>query len=191
MPFNKAIEKIINIEGGYVNDPQDSGGETMAGISRRYNPQWVGWELVDQAKSTNRTPTVEEMWQSIHKFYLDHYWTPIRGNELLNDDVSLTLFDTAVHMGTCRAGLYLQQSLNLLNRDKFSWPEILEDGRIGPVTIATLSLCLNEPFGSQHLINVIQTLRGMHYIQRVRQKPSQERYLRGWLNRRRKLTGVS
>mgnify|MGYP002957326922 CR=1 FL=1 len=36
--FNEEFKKVILVEGGYVNDPDDAGGETYLGISRRYNP---------------------------------------------------------------------------------------------------------------------------------------------------------
>ena len=36
--FIKSFEEIIGIEGGYVNDPKDKGGETKYGISKRSYP---------------------------------------------------------------------------------------------------------------------------------------------------------
>ena len=35
-------------EGGFVNDPKDPGGMTMAGISRKTFPNWIGWKEVDK-----------------------------------------------------------------------------------------------------------------------------------------------
>ena len=34
------ISKTLETEGGYVNDPSDSGGETYCGIARNSNPNW-------------------------------------------------------------------------------------------------------------------------------------------------------
>ncbi len=48
--FQKALAHTLEFEGGYANDPADSGGETFRGISRRNWPQWEGWPLIDQAK---------------------------------------------------------------------------------------------------------------------------------------------
>ena len=111
------------------------------------------------------------------------YWDPVRCSDLQDDAVTLAVFDTSVNLGTQRAATFLQEALNLLNRNGSSWPEILEDGRIGAVTLATLQRCLRERHGSEDIVLVIHTLRGMHYINRVRQKSSQEKYLRGWLRR--------
>ena len=36
--FNEIIEKVLDHEGGYVNDPTDRGGETNFGIAKRFYP---------------------------------------------------------------------------------------------------------------------------------------------------------
>ena len=36
--FDRAFAAIVGVEGGYVNDPKDPGGETKFGLSHRANP---------------------------------------------------------------------------------------------------------------------------------------------------------
>ena len=36
--FNEIIEVVLEHEGGYVNDPDDAGGETKYGIAKRWYP---------------------------------------------------------------------------------------------------------------------------------------------------------
>ena len=48
--FDAAMDYMQPYEGGYVCDPDDSGGDTFRGISRRVWPNWDGWDLIDQAK---------------------------------------------------------------------------------------------------------------------------------------------
>ena len=36
--FNDIIEVVLHHEGGYVNDPDDPGGETNFGIAKRSHP---------------------------------------------------------------------------------------------------------------------------------------------------------
>ena len=36
--FDEIIEKVLEHEGGYVNDPDDLGGETKYGITKRFYP---------------------------------------------------------------------------------------------------------------------------------------------------------
>ena len=38
MEFNEIIEKVLEHEGGYVNDKDDLGGETKYGITKRFYP---------------------------------------------------------------------------------------------------------------------------------------------------------
>ena len=39
--FERAIDKTLAWEGGYVNDPKDPGGETKYGISKRAIQMWI------------------------------------------------------------------------------------------------------------------------------------------------------
>ncbi len=58
-------------EGGYTNDPVDVGGETYRGIARRYNPQWEGWDLIDDTKPNIKHTNLDPY---VHKFYEEKYW---------------------------------------------------------------------------------------------------------------------
>lgn len=49
--FNLAFSKMLSHEGGYINDPDDLGGETYKGIARNSHGAWSGWTLIDQFKS--------------------------------------------------------------------------------------------------------------------------------------------
>lgn len=46
-----AIERILPLEGGYVNDPNDSGGETIFGITRKNFPALKLWNFVDHVNN--------------------------------------------------------------------------------------------------------------------------------------------
>lgn len=53
--FKTAYKKIEAAEGGYCFDPDDAGGETYKGISRRANPNWNGWISIDAIKKAHPT----------------------------------------------------------------------------------------------------------------------------------------
>ena len=79
----------------------DSGGETWSGISRKANPSWSGWKILDQIKNKKNgqkisTPELEELKQSL---YRNNYWNPICGAEIKNQKVANDLYDTGVNMG--------------------------------------------------------------------------------------------
>jgi len=49
--FDTAFEIVVGVEGGYVNDPKDPGGETKFGLSKRANPDLdIANLTVDSAK---------------------------------------------------------------------------------------------------------------------------------------------
>ena len=48
--FIKAFNKLIKAEGGYVNDPDDNGGETFMGITRKNHPNCKMWIVIDEYK---------------------------------------------------------------------------------------------------------------------------------------------
>ena len=67
--YNIAYNKVIKIEGGYVNDPDDAGGETYMGISRKFNPNAKFWKVIDEIKSINNNITNKEMNAILKKSY--------------------------------------------------------------------------------------------------------------------------
>ena len=81
--FEAAFEIVVGVEGGYVNDPDDPGGETKYGISKRMYPS------LDIANLTR------EQAQSI---YLQDYWNRCKC-DTLSWEWALCLFDCAVNQG--------------------------------------------------------------------------------------------
>ena len=114
--FNEIIEKILDHEGGYVNDPTDRGGETKYGISKRAYPNVDIKSLtLDQAK----------------KIYHQDYW---RGGKC--DEVPPRLryiyFDCCVNFGISGAIKVLQRTANSKGAD------LKVDGKIGSKTIKSI-----------------------------------------------------
>ncbi len=92
--FDRAIKFVLYHEGGYVNNPNDPGGETNFGISKRAYPRLDIKHLTeDQARD----------------IYKKDYWMPC-GADALSDELALIHFDTAVNMGLKRAGILLETS---------------------------------------------------------------------------------
>ena len=80
--FYDAFDFVIAREGGYVNDPDDPGGETKWGISKRSHPnEDIKRMTVDRAK----------------EIYLAEYWIPT--SDSLPYPADLVAFDAAVNQG--------------------------------------------------------------------------------------------
>lgn len=108
--FEAAVGFVLKdkIEGGYVNDPRDPGGETNFGISKRSYPK------VDM-KSLTREGAVA--------IYKRDYWDA-PGCADLPPALAVALFDCAVNQGAGIAPKLLQRALG-----------VNADGVIGPRTL--------------------------------------------------------
>jgi len=91
--FEPAIQALLDWEGGYVDNPDDPGGKTKYGISKKAYPKLNIDKLTkDKAR----------------KIYRRDYWTPA-GCDELPAGLDLLVFDTAVNCGTDRAVMMLQE----------------------------------------------------------------------------------
>lgn len=185
--FKEAFELVMAHEGGYVDDPDDWGAETYRGISRRYHPGWTGWVGIDQLKKEPGFPgnLKDEMRlnEQVRVFYQAHYWDRFQGNHIPDQDLANKLFDIAVNMGVHRAVLFLQQGLNLLNRNERLYADIVEDGLLGPGTKRAIEGYMIQEGDFEFLLKIINILQGSHYIKTMQKSPVQEKFARGWLKR--------
>ena len=106
--FDRAFDIVVREEGGYVNDPNDPGGETNFGISKRQYP------AVD---IKNLTPELAKA------IYSKDYWTPASCDQL-PWPLSLYVFDSAVNQGVAPACKMLQRAL-----------DTVQDGIIGRTSV--------------------------------------------------------
>lgn len=112
MTFDEAFDKLLGHEGGYVNHPDDPGGETNWGITIRV------------ARENGYNGAMREMPQSVAKeIYRKRYWAPVYG-DLLPAVVRYAMFDAAVNSGVGQAARWLQRAVG-----------VADDGRIGQVTL--------------------------------------------------------
>lgn len=92
--WEKSVKFVLDIEGGYVNDEKDPGGETKYGISKRAYPE------VDIKSLT------EEEAKAI---YRRDYWDACNCDHL-SIGIDTLVFDTAVNMGIGAAREILKTS---------------------------------------------------------------------------------
>lgn len=111
--FDIAFKKVIVFEGGYINDKNDSGGETKFGISKISYPNINIRELtLNNAK----------------EIYKENYWNKINGNEIKNQDIANNIFDCAVNCGVYVGSVLIQKVLVLK-----------QDGIIGNITLGSIN----------------------------------------------------
>lgn len=125
--FNKEFDELILAEGGYVNDPDDAGGETYLGISRKNNPKWVGWEVIDEIKKqygtkniTSRLKNDNALTNSAKLLYKQNYWDTMELDDIPSQDIAHQLFDTCVNCGQTTAIRIAQQVIGMSITGKWS-----------------------------------------------------------------------
>ena len=183
--YQTAYDKLLAHEGGYVNDPADSGGETYKGVARRHHPDWSGWSRIDRAKGQSGFPGKLEddsvLQRQVSGFYKKHYWDRIKGDDLPDQSIAEEVFDTGVNMGMRRAARFLQESINLLDRNQAEG--LVVDGKVGSKTIQALKKSLQGDQSNYFVLLLLNVFQGYRYIEVLRLNPKNERFTRGWLKR--------
>ena len=111
----KVAEKYVLVnEGGYVNDPDDSGGETYRGISRKNFPGWSGWEIVDGHKPLRHGEFINSkiLDAQVNTFYKVNFWDKMKGDQISNQNVASYFYDFFVTSGG-NAVIELQKVLGI------------------------------------------------------------------------------
>lgn len=175
--IDQLIDELIDREGGYVNDPRDSGGETNFGIT------------VKTARDHSYTGPMRAMPRSTaERIYRTIYWERPSFDAVAATypRVAAELFDTGVNMGPECASTFLQRSLNVLNRNAGDYADLRVDGAIGPSTITALKEFrhLRGLNGETVLLEALNALQGARYIELAEEHPKNERFLYGWLANR-------
>ncbi len=113
--FEKAINRVLSSEGGYVNDPKDPGGETQWGISKRAYP------------TINIKTLTREGAKAIYEV---DFWLPLGD---MHPALKFQMLDAAVNHGISNANRFMQRAA-----------AVADDGVIGPVTRAAVTEMVNE-----------------------------------------------
>src|ERR1700676_300695 len=169
--FSQAVAKTELWEGGYSNNPHDSGGETYRGISRHSWPNWAGWTMIDGYH--HNSPTIgwpDELDRDIVlqglvvDFYHKNFWNY---DGIADQDVAWKVFDLGVNVGKVHAVKILQHAVGTNM-----------DGVYGP---NTERLTNSHPLGS--LAPILRAAAEEYHKSIVWNCPKDEVFLAGWLRR--------
>lgn len=164
--FNVAIEKVLEREGGYVNHPDDPGGETKFGISTRRYPEL-------DISSLSRDDAI--------RIYSRDFWNPLYdrletqaiGTKLLELTVNLPHGDRRPYYETDMTGIrLLQQALHVLGHT------VEVDGIFGPQTFQAVRL-----MNPSALLEALKVQQAKYYAGLVAANQALRPFLLGWLQR--------
>jgi lysozyme family protein len=160
--FDRALAHVLQMEGGWADDPHDPGGPTNFGIT-----------LATYARDKGLVPTAENLGQleaelkaipqaTVRRIYRERYWLAASCPDL-PAPLALFHFDAAVNHGPAGAARMLQEAVGA---------EV--DGEIGPETLAKAA---SGP--------IAQSLRRYADVRRrqYRSLSAFARFGRGWLAR--------
>jgi lysozyme family protein len=178
--YQKAVETVLEHEGGFVNDATDPGGATNFGVSLRFLISQGEIDLdhdgfndfdfdhdgdvdVDDIRAMTREAAIElyhvAWWEKFHY-------------DALPAGVSIKTFDLAVNMGALQAHKLLQRACRACGQP------IKDDGIIGARTRQALFDI--DQWGA---MTALRSEAAGFYRALIAAKPKFEKYRDGWLNR--------
>ena len=164
--FLTALRITLAFEGGYVNNPNDPGGETNRGITMAVF-QHTAHPLLGIPPTSSNLKALTIAQAGI--IYRTNYWNPIHGDAIPSQPLANILFDFYVNAGT-HASKLLQTVINSL-----AATPIPTDGCIGPATIAALT-----PLPADTVFEAYKQGRINYYQSLAKKYPV---FLKGWLAR--------
>jgi lysozyme family protein len=171
--FKEAFGLTGHNEGGYANNPNDHGGETFAGIARKFWPAWSGWLFIDGYKQEhkgvvgiNSLLTNGGMQNAISSFYKQNFWDINKLDQINDQQIADNVYDCGVNSGTEYAARVMQKAAGMG-----------ADGIVGSKTIAAV----NED-APQAIYDSINAQRVTKYHE-LAQAPGQLVWLKSWMSR--------
>ena len=157
--FKKYAPKLLQIEGGFVNHPEDKGGVTNLGVTLETYRSYCGQDKTVKDLQNLSYGT----WEKIMK---DLYWDKVKGDRIENQCLAEIIADWCVNSGL--AGIRKVQ-------------EILgcqPDGIVGAITLSLINAAEADKLHER-----IWKARQQFYINIVKRNPKQKVFMNGWMNR--------
>ena len=168
--FPKAYDYTLKNEGGWSNHPADRGGSTMMGVTIGTYSRWLGRRASEEELRKIEPATVKAI-------YKEWYFDVNRLDEIKSFAIACAIYDIGVVCGIRTSARLAQRALRNLGQEF-----IVIDGIIGRATLRSLNNVSESEF-----INEFKLLVDAHFKSIVERNPSQQVFLRGWLNRSKRL----
>jgi lysozyme family protein len=171
--FNLFIPLLIQLEGGYTDNPNDNGNWTggKKGLGQLIGTKY-GISAPVLGQYLKRFPTVQDMkslsLNTAKEIYRLNYWNAMRASEIKSQSVANIYVDFGINSGPGVAIREMQRTLNT----QFS-KELKEDGAIGPITLSAIN-----SVNSESLFNHYKERRRVFFL-----SLNQPTFINGWLNR--------
>jgi len=159
--FEKAINYVLQNEGGIVSNPSDRGGTTSYGITRPMLTAYRKKAVTDDDIAGISLDEAKDLYKTL-------FWTRLQV-EILTQPIATAIFDMSVNQGQASAVKLAQKCLG---------KTILPDGIMGPDTLRALTLTSDISFIYSYITVVLDK-----YADLCINGPSQLCFLKGWQRR--------
>lgn len=167
------IVAVLNVEGGYVNNPKDPGGETNHGITKVV--------AVEHGYLGSMKDLPKEYATGI--YYEDYIVKPgFLPIVEVNPAVGHKLVDIGVNTGTTRPSRWFQSSLNALNNSGKLYGSIVVDGKVGSGTLAayrSLEKVRGKVKACELTIKLLDSYQAQYYV-----SLNNPTFTSGWIDNR-------
>lgn len=173
--IRKILEERVKLEGGYVDNPDDPGGETKYGIT------------VAVARANGWKDSMKDLpFEFAMQIYEKHYVTAPNFDSVLAvfPELGEQMIDFGITSGPKRAAELLQRLLNVFNMKEKIYPDIAVDGQIGPKTISCLTAFLRYRKTGHVLLKSYKAERIHFYISIAESRKDSETFVYGWVDNR-------
>lgn len=191
--FKPVLVSILKNEGGWVNDPDDNGGETWQGVARNYYPNWKGWAIIDRIKKANPKATAKaiagkasilntalyaqaDLKRMVAEFYEALYWDVNKLDFIKDQQLAANVCDCGVNCGVKTGAKMLQRAYN--NVRYSGRPLLDDDGIIGNGTLTAINAT-----NARLIYEEYNNLRKAYYDAIIARKPSQIKFKKSWYSR--------
>lgn len=180
MNIQNIINSIIEIEGGYVNNPDDKGGPTKYGITLNTLKRYKNGATINDVMNLSKADAY-----SIYEY--EYYKKPkINAIYDVSPNIAEEVLDSGINMGTQVAISFLQRALNALNYKQSFYEDLVVDGDVGAKTINALIAFKTKrgKEGELVLLKALNCLQGERYISLAEKREENETFVYGWLKNR-------
>ena len=129
LTFRDALQHVLEMEGGFTDDPVDPGGPTNKGITLKVFCRHTGRALHAGTRGQRIAELRGISDQLVAEIYRQRYWHRSRAAGM-PAAIGFMHFDASVNHGPAGAACLLQSALN------GQAPDLDIDGEIGPLTLA-------------------------------------------------------
>lgn len=170
------IRAKVNIEAGYVNNPDDLGGETIWGVTKATADEYGYKGAMKDMPQSTAFAIYDKLW-----------WQRMRLDQIMviSPQLADRMFDFGINAGRGNCIRELQRILNVLNRQQKLYNDIDADGGIGKLTLDALGgfVRARGKEGVKRIVVELFCHQGYYYTDISEKRKKNEEFTYGWYNR--------